>query len=80
MATSSVRSSPLAPLILVVNHRPPVLRHFAVVLDIGGYQVETAASAQAALERLQHPPLPNLVLLEAGMPGADGLDTLQRAR
>ena len=80
MATSSVRSSPLAPLILVVNHKPPVLRHFAVVLDIGGYQVETAASAQAALERLQRPPVPNLVLLDAGMPGADGLDTLQRAR
>ena len=80
MATSSVRSSPLAPLILVVNHKPPVLRHFAVVLDLGGYQVETAVSAQAALERLQRPPVPNLVLLDAGMPGADGLDTLQRAR
>jgi DNA-binding NtrC family response regulator len=64
----------------VVNHKPPVLKHFAVVLDIGGYQVETAASAQAALERLQRLPVPNLVLLDAGMPGADGLDTLQRAR
>src|SRR5271157_4263233 len=80
MATSSIRSSTLAPLILVVNHKPPVLKHFAVVLDIGGYKVETAASAQAALERLQRPPVPNLVLLDAAMPGSDGLETLQRAR
>src|SRR5271167_4578399 len=80
MATSSIRSSTLAPLILVVNHKPPVLKHFAVVLDIGGYKVETAASAQAALERLQRPPVPNLVLMDVAMPGADGLETLQRAR
>jgi len=80
MATSSIASSSIAPLILVVNHKPPVLRHFAVVLDIGGYQVETAGSAQAALERLQRPPVPSLVLLDAAMPGGDGLETLQRAR
>src|SRR5271165_1977840 len=73
------RSSPL-PLILVVNHKPLVLKHFTVALDLGGYQVETAASAQAALERLQRPPVPNLVLMDVAMPGADGLDTLQRAR
>jgi two-component system, NtrC family, response regulator AtoC len=80
MATSSVRSSSLPPLILVVNHKPPVLRHFADALDDGGYKVETAATAQAALERLQRPPVPNLVLLDVAMPGADGLETLQRAR
>jgi len=80
MATPSVRSSSLAPLILVVNHNPLVLRHFTDSLDMGKYQVETAASAQAALERLQRPPLPNLVLMDVGIPGADGLETLQRAR
>src|SRR5271166_5866470 len=80
MATSSIRSSSLAPLILVVNHKPPILKHFAVLLDLGGYKVETAISAQAALERLQRPPMPNLVLLDVAMPGSDGLETLQRAR
>jgi two-component system, NtrC family, response regulator AtoC len=80
MATSSARANPLAPLILVVNDKPLVLRHFASALDLGGYQVETAVSAQAALERLQHPPVPNLVLMDVVMPGADGLETLQRAR
>ena len=73
------RPSPL-PLILVVNHRPLVLKHFTVALDLGGYQVETAASAQAALDRLQRLPVPNLVLMDVAMPGADGLETLQRAR
>src|SRR5215469_4766465 len=80
MAASSVRSSSLAPLILVVNHKPLVLRHFVAALDSGGYQVETALSAQDALERLERPPVPNLVLMDVGMPGADGLETLQQAR
>jgi len=79
LATTSVRSSSL-PLILVVNHKPLVLRHFTSALDVGGYQVETATSAQGALERLRRPPLPNLVLMDVAMPGADGLETLQRAR
>ncbi len=80
MATSSFRSSSLPPIILVVNPKPLVLRHFTDTLDLGGYQVETAASAQDALERLQRPPVPNLVLMDVGVPGGDGLETLQRAR
>ena len=79
MATASIRSSSL-PLILVVNHEPLVLEHFTVALGVEGYQVETAASAHAALERLQRPPVPSLVLMDVLMPGADGLDTLQKAR
>jgi two-component system, NtrC family, response regulator AtoC len=79
LAATSVRSSSL-PLILVVNHKPLVLRHFTVALDVGGYQVETATSAQGAIERLRRPPVPNLVLMDVAMPGADGLETLQRAR
>src|SRR5271166_5910887 len=79
LATTSVRSSSL-PLILVVNHKPLVLRHFTSALDVGGYQVETATSAQGALERLRRPPLPNLVLMDVAMPDTDGLETLQRAR
>jgi DNA-binding NtrC family response regulator len=67
-------------LILVVNDKPLVLRHFVAALNLGGYQVETAVSAQTALERLQRPPVPNLVLMDMVMPGADGLETLQRAR
>ena len=80
MATSSIRSNAFVPLILVVNHKPPVLKHFTNALDDGSYKVETAATAQAALERLQRLPVPNLVLLDVAMPGADGLETLQRAR
>jgi len=80
MATSSTRSSLAQPVILVVNHKPPVLQHFFAALDSDGYQVETADTAEAALERLQRPPLPSLVLMDVLMPEADGLETLQRAR
>jgi two-component system, NtrC family, response regulator AtoC len=80
MATSSTRSSSLPPLILVVNHKPLVLRHFTTALDMGGYQVETAVSAQAALDRLRRPPVPDLVLMDVATSGAEGLETLQRAR
>ena len=79
MATRSVRSSS-RPLILVVNHKPLVLRHFTAALDVGGYQLETATSAQGALERLRRPPLPSLVLMDVAMPGTDGLETLRQAR
>ena len=80
MATSSARSRCLPPLILVINHKPLVLKHFMAALDVGGYKVETADSAEAGLERLERPPVPSLVLMDVGMPGADGLETLQRAR
>src|SRR5271165_4585527 len=79
MATAPSRSSSL-PLILVVNHRPVVLRHFTVALNSGAYEVETATSAEAALDRLQRRPVPNLVLMDVGVPAVGGLETLQRAR
>ena len=79
MATAPSRSSSL-PLILVVNHKPLVLRHFTVALNSGEYEVETATSAEAALDRLQRRPVPNLVLMDVGVPAVGGLETLQRAR
>ena len=78
MAASSIRTS--VPLILVVNHKPPVLSHLAAALDEEGYQVETVTSAQSAIERLQRPPVPNLVLMDVASSGEDGWETLQRAR
>ena len=79
MATAVIGSRSL-PVILVVNHEPRALHHFATALDEESYQVETATSGEAALERLQHDPLPNLVFMDVGMPEAGGLATLQRAR
>ena len=75
MATAVVRSTSL-PLILVVNHESVMLRQLAAAIREDTYQVETATSAHDALERLQRRPVPNLVLMDVGIPGADGLEAL----
>ncbi|MGC2110646.1 MAG: sigma-54 dependent transcriptional regulator [Candidatus Korobacteraceae bacterium] len=79
MATAVVRSTSL-PLILVVNHQAVMLRQLAAAIREDTYQVETATSAHDALERLQRRPVPNLVLMDVGMPSADGLEALRKAR
>jgi len=79
MATAVVRSTAL-PLILVVNHESVMLRQLASAIREDTYQVETATSAHDALQRLQRRPLPNLVLMNVGMPGVDGLEALRQAR
>ena len=79
MATAVLGSRSL-PVILVVNDEPRTLRHLAIALDEENCQVETATSGEAALERLQREPLPNLVFMNVAMPDTGGLETLQRAR
>ncbi len=77
MATAAVSTISL-PVVLVVNAEH--LRLPSRTADAGDYQIETAASASATLERLQRGPLPDLVLMNVAVPGAEGLHTLQRAR
>ena len=54
-------------------------RSLAFHLEQAGYQVQTAASAEDALAIVHHSP-PNLVLLDIGLPGMDGLDTLRQLK
>jgi two-component system, NtrC family, response regulator AtoC len=77
MATAAVSAISL-PVVLVVNAEH--LRLTSRTADVEGYQIETVTSAGATLERLQHGPLPDLVLMNVAVPGAEGLYTLQRAR
>src|ERR1700685_2952572 len=79
MATAVVRSTSL-PLILLVNHETVMLRQLAASIRGDSYLVETATSSRDALERLQRRPLPNLVLMNVGIPGDDGLEALRQAR
>jgi DNA-binding NtrC family response regulator len=57
-----------------------MLRQLASAIRGDTYQVETASSARDALERLQRRPVPNLVLMNVGVPDNDGLETLRQAR
>jgi DNA-binding NtrC family response regulator len=65
--------------ILVVDDEPSMLRYLQTVLELDSYRVTTASNGLEAVERVQRDN-PDLVLLDMVMPGADGLETLQRIR
>jgi DNA-binding NtrC family response regulator len=77
MATTAERTISLS-VVLLVNAEH--LRLPSRTVDVEDYQIETAGSASAALERLQRGPVPDLVLMNVAVPGAEGLQTLQWAR
>ncbi len=65
--------------ILVVDDEPSMLRYLQTVLELDSYRVTTASNGLEAVEKVQRES-PDLVLLDMVMPGADGLETLQRIR
>jgi len=62
--------------ILVVDDNPTNLKLAADVLEWSGFQVSGAADAEQALELIGEAP-PELILMDIGLPGMDGL-TLAR--
>lgn len=69
-----------APNILLVDDEPCVLRYTKTILEVENYQVETAASGEEALQRINRGPAPNLVVLDLVMPGMDGMETLETCK
>jgi two-component system response regulator MprA len=65
--------------ILVVDDDPPILRMLARTLTAEGYSVETAADGGAALAAVERA-VPDVVVLDVGMPGLDGLAVCRRLR
>jgi two-component system response regulator AtoC len=65
--------------ILVVDDEPSMLRYLQTVLELDSYKVSTASNGIEAVDKVQRDN-PDLVLLDMVMPGADGLETLQRIR
>lgn len=62
--------------ILLVDDDALMRRSLAFNLEQAGYRVNTAASAEDGLALIQRD-LPDLVLLDIGLPGMDGLDALR---
>ncbi|HET9837531.1 MAG TPA: sigma-54 dependent transcriptional regulator [Candidatus Angelobacter sp.] len=69
-----------APNILLVDDEPSVLRYTKTLLEIEHYNVETAASGEEALQRINRGPAPSLIVLDLVMPGMDGLQTLESCK
>ena len=67
-----------ARLLLVEDDRE-LARMLSEYLQLQGYRLMTAGSGEAALERLAVEPV-DLVVLDIGLPGMDGLETLRLLR
>ena len=66
--------------ILLVDDEPGMLRYIKTLLEVDDHRVETAATGEEALEKVQKGLTPDLVLLDLLMPGIDGLETLESLR
>jgi len=63
--------------ILLVDDDALMRRSLSFNLEQSGYRTSSAANAENALDLAQRDP-PDLVLLDIGLPGMDGLEALQR--
>jgi DNA-binding response OmpR family regulator len=65
--------------ILLVDDDALMRRSLAFHVEQAGYHVRTAANAEDALALVRHSP-PDLVILDIGLPGMDGLDALRELK
>ncbi len=65
--------------ILIVDDEPKIVRLVADYLEAGGFVVLTARSGDEALMRVRTE-APDLVVLDLGLPGLDGLDVTRSIR
>jgi two-component system KDP operon response regulator KdpE len=65
--------------ILIVDDEPPIRRFLRTALTAQDYRVEEAADGEAALDFLKRNPV-DLMVLDLGLPGIDGIEVLRRLR
>jgi two-component system response regulator AtoC len=66
--------------ILVVDDAEGIRTYLANLLELKGYDVDTAEDGRRALALLEGGASPDVVILDVMMPGLGGLETLQRIR
>ena len=66
--------------VLVVDDAEAIRTYLAHLLELRGYEVDTAEDGRSALALLEGGAAPDVVLLDVMMPGQDGLATLARIR
>ena len=67
------------PMILVVDDEPKIVRLVSDYLEAAGFSVSSARTGDEALMRARTAP-PDLVILDLGLPGTDGLDVTRALR
>jgi two-component system, OmpR family, KDP operon response regulator KdpE len=67
------------PRVLVVDDDPQILRAVRTSLGAHGFDVSTAGNGETAVDMLAKEPV-DVVLLDLGLPGIDGLEVIQRVR
>jgi two-component system KDP operon response regulator KdpE len=65
--------------LLIVDDEPPIRRFLRTALAAQDYRVEEAGDGEAALEFLKRNPV-DLIVLDLGLPGMDGLEVIRRLR
>ena len=73
------RLSNMSVTILVVDDNPDILSNVRDFLEIKGWRVETATTAADAWERLSREGI-DLLILDIGLPGMDGMTLCRRIR
>jgi two-component system response regulator AtoC len=68
------------PRVLVVDDAEGIRTYLANLLELQGYQVDTAEDGRRALALLEGGAAPDVVLMDVMMPGLDGIETLRRLR
>jgi two-component system, OmpR family, KDP operon response regulator KdpE len=65
--------------ILIVDDEPPIRRFLRTALAAQDYRVEEASDGEVALDFLKRNPV-DLIVLDLGLPGIDGLEVVRRLR
>ncbi|HSJ96239.1 MAG TPA: sigma-54 dependent transcriptional regulator [Myxococcota bacterium] len=66
--------------VLVVDDAEGIRTYLANLLEVHGYQVDTAEDGRRALALLEGGAAPDVVLMDVMMPGLGGIETLRRMR
>jgi excisionase family DNA binding protein len=68
----------VGPTVLLVDDDPRVREYMRINLELEGYSVVEAGSAEEGMAALESDKRPQLILLDVMMPGTDGWEMLQR--
>jgi two-component system response regulator AtoC len=66
--------------VLVVDDAEGIRTYLANLLELLGYEVDTAEDGRRALALLEGGAAPDVIILDVMMPGIDGIETLRRIR